>query len=131
MPSNTGLNELIIALQDAAAAITNNPTLDPLSPEGQKLQKTARDITDCAVTIGGFALDALQPELRTAIENLKNNIDAASDTLAEIDNVHKALSIAAAILAVAASVASKDPVGSVQALESLVASLQNITDANA
>ena len=68
MPSNTGLNELIIALQDAADAITNNPTLDPLSPEGQKLQKTARDITDCAVTIGGLALDALQPELKAAIE---------------------------------------------------------------
>lgn len=125
------LRSLGDALRDASDAIDSKikSTLDPLSPQGQHLRDISLHLATYALKIGTMAVAALAQGVGPAINDLTQHINEAKQVLTTITSIDKAMSIAAAMLSVAASVASRDPIGTVQGVTSLISLVQNATTA--
>jgi hypothetical protein len=121
------LRTLADALRDASDGIDAKikSTLDPLSPQGQHLRDIALHLATYALAIGTMAVGALAPGVDTAIDDLTGQVNDAQQTLANIQGAEKILTVAAALLSVAAAVASRDPLGAVQGVDALTAVIKN------
>jgi hypothetical protein len=121
------LTALADALRDASDSIDAKvkSTLDPLSPQGQHLRDISLHLATYALTIGAMAVGELSPGVDAAINDLAGQIDDAKQTLANIQGVEKTLTVAAALLSVAAGVASRDPLGTVDGIDALTSVIKN------
>ena len=116
------LSTLADSLTDAAHAIDQfvNTTLDPFSPQGSHLKDISTHIAFSATQVRGLAVEAFGAQVAAAVSDLTANIKVAGDRIGIIANVQKVLSLAAALLSVAAAVATKDPVGTVSGVANLI-----------
>jgi uncharacterized protein YdgA (DUF945 family) len=125
------LSNLADALTDASHTIDRqvNTTLDPLSPQGQHLRDISAHIAFSATQIRTLAVAALAQDVKDAIADLTHNVDVAKQKIAEIEGIQRALSIAAALLSVAAAVVTKDPLGAVSGISNLIDIIKGATGA--
>jgi hypothetical protein len=126
MPTANELSKLADSLSAAAQAIDDrvNTTMDPLSPQGQHLKDISAHIAHSATQVRALAIAALAPDVAGAVNDLTSNMGLAKATLDQIKNVQKILSIAAAVLSVAAAVATKDPFGAAQGVINLISIIE-------
>lgn len=93
---------------------------NPFTPAMQQLRNLDTHIAADAATIARLAVESMADEVRSALSDLKNQVNRAKQTLQNIRNVKTALSLVAAVLSVAASVSTGDPLASAKSVLALV-----------
>jgi hypothetical protein len=76
-----------------------------------------------------LAVEAMADDVRAALADLKNQTNRARQTLQNIQNVKTALGLAAAVLSVAATISTGDPLASSKSVLALVQVISNAVDA--
>jgi len=124
----------LIDLSDALSNFSDNlddyikSSGDPFTPEMQQLRNLDTHIAAAAALIARLAVEAMVDEVRTAVGDLKKQVARARQTLQDITNVKTAMSLVAAVLNVAASISTGDPLASAKSVIALVNVLSNAVD---
>jgi hypothetical protein len=101
---------------------------DPFTPAMQQLRNLDTHIAADAALIARLAVEAMADDVRSAVADLKNQVDRAKQTLQNIKNVKTALSLVAAVLSVTASISTGDPLASAKSVLALVQVISNAVD---
>ena len=125
----------LIDLSDALSQFSDNvgdyikSSGDPFTPEMQQLRNLDMHIAANAALIARLAVEAMAQNVRSALGDLKKQVDRAKETLENIEKVKTALSLVAAVFSVAASISTGDPLASAKSVIALVNVLSNTVDA--
>lgn len=125
----TDLSQAFRACADALNAYADNQT-NPFDPSLSQLRTTAAHIIIEAAIIGQKQLAAMTQGVATAIAGLQTQVNSAKAAVATINDIKKAVSIGAAVLSAAASVASGNPLGAANQLISLASTISSAVSAN-
>lgn len=96
---------------------------NPFTPAMVQLRDMDTHIASDAVLIGQIGLSAMEDDVRAALGQLQIQINSAKSTLAQINNVKSALSVVAAVLSVAASLSTGNPLGAASSVIALVSTV--------
>ena len=102
---------------------------DPFTPVMQQLRNLDTHIAADAALMARLAVEAMADDVRAAVADLKNQTNRARQTLQNIQNVKTALGLAAAVLSVAATISTGDPLASSKSVLALVQVISNAVDA--
>jgi hypothetical protein len=126
----TDLSQKLRACADALNAYADSQA-DPFDPSLSQLRTTAGHIIIDAVIIGQKQLDAMSQDVTNAIAGLQNEVNAAQNAVNTINDVKKAVSIAAAVFSAAAAIASGNELGAVNQIISLATTISSAVSASA
>lgn len=141
MPDDPSLNiphatpQELIHLSDALSDFSDRlddyikASGNPFTPAMQQLRNLDTHIAADAALIARIAVEAMAHDVQSAVNDLKNQVDRAKETLQNITNVKTALSLVAAVFSVAASISTGDPLASAKSVLALVNVLSNAVDA--
>jgi hypothetical protein len=101
---------------------------NPFTPAMQQLRNLDTHIAADAALIARLAVEAMADDVRSAVADLKKQVDRAKQTLQNIKNVKTALSLVAAVFSVAASISTGDPLASAKSVLALVQVISNAVD---
>jgi hypothetical protein len=124
MPTLIDLSQTLRSVADALNDYADTQA-DPFDPSLAQLRTTAAHLIIDASIIGQRQLGAMAKEVSDAIAGLQGQVRDAQNAIKIIDNVKAAVSIGAAVLSVAAAVATGNPLGAadkVTALADMIAS---------
>lgn len=101
---------------------------NPFTPAMQQLRNLDTHVAADAALIARLAVEAMAQDVKSAVNDLKKQVDRAKETLQNITNVKTALSLVAAVFSVAASMSTGDPLASAKSVLALVNVLSNAVD---
>lgn len=140
MPDDPSLNihhgtpQELIHLSDALSDFSDKlddyikASGNPFTPAMQQLRNLDTHVAADAALIARLAVEAMAQDVKSAVNDLKKQVDRAKETLQNITNVKTALSLVAAVLSVAASMSTGDPLASAKSVLALVNVLSNASD---
>ena len=124
----------LIALSDALSDFSDKlddfikSSGNPFTPAMQQLRNLDTHIAADAALIARLAVEAMADDVRSAVVELKRQVNRAEETLQNIRKVKAALSVVAAVLSVAASISTGDPLASAKSVLGLVQVISNAVD---
>jgi hypothetical protein len=115
------LLDLVASLNRSARSIDSfiDAQADPYSQLCQQLRTKEQAIVDSANDLSNLAIQQITQSISDAVTHLKNNIDAAAQTITDIQDATKVITIVAAVLAAAAGIASGGSLAAVPAILTL------------
>jgi hypothetical protein len=125
----TSLSQKLRSYADVLNAYADNQA-DPFDASLSQLRTTAAHIIIEAAIIGQKQVASMTQEVAGAIAGLQDQVNVAQTAVSTINDVKKAVSIAAAVLAAAAAVAAGNPLGAASQLVSSANTISSSVSAN-
>jgi len=127
----------LISVADALADFSDKlddyikASSNPFTPAMIQLRQMDTHIASDASVIADYAVSVLAADIPAALLKLQAQIDSAKEAVKNIGNVKLALSIVAAVLSVAASVSTGNPLNAAESILALAQTVEGaVTAAN-